>query len=264
MESGAVDVDGLRIAYLRAGTGPPLVLLHGGMMRSAEWRHQLAGLSDAFTVVAWDAPGCGDSDDPPEHWGLGDFADCVAGFCAALGLERPHVAGLSFGGGLTLEVYRRHPELPRSLSLLAAYAGWRGSLPADEVAARLEQVQRAAADPVDPTAEDVLAFLAPDPPPALVAELVQLSRNPRAAAYRVTARAFAEADLRDVLPRITVPTLVLHGDSDQRCPLSVGRELAAAIPGAELVVLPGVGHMCDLEAPDLVNAELRRFLAGAR
>jgi len=126
-----VEVAGLRIAYRRAGSGPSLLLLHGGLSDSREWRPQLDAFSKDFNVVAWDAPGCGGSSDPPETIGLDGYADCLAAFIDALGLERPHVAGLSFGAGLALELYRRHPRLPRSLLLASAYAGWAGSLPAD-------------------------------------------------------------------------------------------------------------------------------------
>jgi pimeloyl-ACP methyl ester carboxylesterase len=59
------------------------------------------GLSNEFTVVAWDAPGCGESSDPPDTFRSPDYADCLAGFIEAIGLERPHVAGLSFGSVLT-------------------------------------------------------------------------------------------------------------------------------------------------------------------
>ena len=65
------------------------------------------------------------------------YADTLAGFIDALELERPHVAGLSWGSTLALELYRRRPELPRSLVLASAYAGWAGSLPGDVVAERL-------------------------------------------------------------------------------------------------------------------------------
>lgn len=260
MTDGVVDLGGLRVAYRRTGSGPPLLLLHGGMSDSREWRHQLADLSDAFTVVAWDAPGSGGSDDPPESWLLPDFADCAAALCRALRLDRPHVGGLSFGGGLALEVYRRHPRMVRSLSLLSSYAGWKGSLPPEEVDARLAACLDAARHPVDPTPAEVASFLGPEPSAELLAELVELGRGTRPVAYRVQGHAFAEADLREVLPRIAVPTLVVHGDADRRCPLPVGQALRAAIPSAELVVLPGVGHQCNLEAPALVNAALRRFL----
>lgn len=261
MAADTVDIGGLRVAYRKVGAGPPVLLLHGGMSDSREWRHQLGGLSDAFTVVAWDAPGSGDSDDPPESWRLPEFADCAAALCSALRLDRPHVVGLSFGGGLALELYRRHPSTVRSLSLLSSYAGWKGSLPSEEVEARLAACMEAARNPVDPTAEEVAVFLGPEPSADLLAELVALGSGTRPIAYRVMGRAFAEADLREVLPRIAVPTLVVQGDADRRCPLEVGQVLQAAIPSAVRVVLPGVGHQCNLEAPELVDAALRRFFA---
>ena len=119
-----IDVGGIRIAYRRAGMGPPLVLLHGGPSDSREWHYQLEGLSDEFAVVAWDMPGCGQSADPPEHFlHTRDFADCLVAFIEALGLRQPHVLGLSFGSGLALELYRWYPTIPRSLVLASAYAG---------------------------------------------------------------------------------------------------------------------------------------------
>jgi pimeloyl-ACP methyl ester carboxylesterase len=69
---------------------------------------------------------------PPEGFRLGDFADLLAGFIRALGLERPHTAGMSFGGALVLALYRRHPALVRTLIVASGYAGWVGSLPAEE------------------------------------------------------------------------------------------------------------------------------------
>jgi pimeloyl-ACP methyl ester carboxylesterase len=117
----------LRITYERAGEGSPLVLLHGAFgFDSCSWRRQLDALSDEFTVVAWDAPGCGQSTDPPETFRSSDYADCLAAFIEALGLGRPHLLGLSFGGVLTLDFYRRYPTIPRTLILDSAYAGWAG------------------------------------------------------------------------------------------------------------------------------------------
>src|SRR5262245_40425560 len=150
IEVATVDVGGRRIGYRRAGAGPPLLLLHGAWSDGREWRRQLEALSDDFTVVAWDAPGCGASFDPPDEFPLAAYADAVAGLVDALGVEQPHLLGLSFGGGLALEVYHRHPALPRSLILASAYAGWTGSLPPEEVADRvrrlLEEADRPAAE----------------------------------------------------------------------------------------------------------------------
>ncbi|HEU4911512.1 MAG TPA: alpha/beta fold hydrolase, partial [Actinomycetes bacterium] len=78
-----LEVDGLRIAYERAGSGPILVLLHGYVADArATWRPQLESLSRDFTVVAWDAPGAGQSSAPPESLGIAGYADLLAGFVA--------------------------------------------------------------------------------------------------------------------------------------------------------------------------------------
>lgn len=86
-------------------------------------------------------------------------------------------------------------------------------------------------------------------------------RADRCVPRRSTLHASAEADLRDVLPRIDVPTLLLYGELDQRSPLEIAYAMHAAIPGSELTVLPGVGHMSNLEAPAVFNAAVRDFLA---
>ena len=232
-----VELRGLRIAYQRRGDGPPLVLLHGGFgFDSRSWRRQIDSLSDEFAVVAWDAPGSGQSSDPPGTFRLPDFADCLADFITALGLMSPHIAGLSAGAALALELYRGHPTVPRTLVLAGAYAGWAGSLPREVVDARL---QRALREQVD----EVMALMCAVHPAGNVTGL----------------RAMAEADLRDVLPRIMVPTLLLYGEADKRSPLSVGEELHARIPGSTLVTLPGVGHLCNVEGADQFNREVRAF-----
>jgi pimeloyl-ACP methyl ester carboxylesterase len=81
--------------------------------------------------------------------------------------------------------------------------------------------------------------------------------------FRAIARASAE-DVRDVLPRIDVPTLLVYGDRDVRAPLTVAKNLQAAISGSKLVVLPDAGHLCNVEAPDEFNAAVRDFLHDSR
>ena len=135
-----VSVDGLRVGYERVGDGPPVVLVHGYVGDGpTTWRPQLEVLADEFTLIAWDAPGAGQSADPPEPFGMAGYADCLAGFIAALDLDRPAVVGLSFGGALAIELARRHPTTAGRLILVSAYAGWAGSLPADVTAQRLRQ-----------------------------------------------------------------------------------------------------------------------------
>jgi pimeloyl-ACP methyl ester carboxylesterase len=260
-----VVVDGLRIAYERAGDGPPLVLLHGYVGDGpTTWRHQVADLCDRFTVVAWDAPGAGGSADPPEDFGMAGYADCLARFVERLGLDHPHVAGLSFGGALAIAVAGRHPALPRSLVLASAYAGWGGSLPGDVAAARLQQAVRLSElSPEQFVATLLPTMFSPSTPEADVSAFAVAVRAFHPVGFRAMARASAE-DLRGVLPRVGVPTLVVHGESDVRAPRAVAEGLHAGIHGSRLVVLPGVGHVVTVEAAEPFDREVRSFLLEQR
>src|SRR5437870_12539786 len=92
-----LEVGGHRIAFRRAGSGPALILLHRFYGDSRVWRKQLEALSDEFTVVAWDGPGCGESSDPTESYRISEYAECRSSFIGALGLDQPPVLGLSLG-----------------------------------------------------------------------------------------------------------------------------------------------------------------------
>jgi pimeloyl-ACP methyl ester carboxylesterase len=259
-----VEVGGLRIAYERAGRGPALVLLHGFVADGGStWSRQLDELSDEFTVVAWDAPGAGGSAAPPPSFRLGEYADCLAGFIRALSLDRPYVVGLSFGGALALELWRRHPGVPRALVLAAAYAGWAGSLDPEEVAERVRLGLRVADLPPDAFAAALSpSMFSPSAPPDAVARFARSVAAFDRAGFLAMMWSSAEADLRDALAGVGVPTLLLYGDRDVRAPLPVGLALHAAIPGARLVVLDGVGHVSPVEAPERFNREVRAFLRG--
>jgi pimeloyl-ACP methyl ester carboxylesterase len=97
-------------------------------------------------------------------------------------------------------------------------------------------------------------------PAELVDRFVASMFEVHPAGFRAMARSSAEADLRDALAGVDVPTLLLYGDEDVRAPLDVADQLHAAIPQSQLVLLPGVGHLCNLEAPGRFNSEVRSFL----
>lgn len=260
-----IEVAGRAIGYRRSGAGPPLVLLHGGWSDSRLWRPQFAGLADGFDVIAWDAPGCGSSDRLPGRPALVDYADAVADLVLALGLDRPHLCGLSFGGGLGLAVYQRHPDLVRSLVLVGAYAGWKGSLPAEEVAARLGRVRAELERPPAEWMDGYLpGFFAGPVPPATVELMRTMMSEIDPVGQLALLSAFAEADLTGTLPTVTVPTLLLYGELDARAPRPVADALHAGIPGSTSTLLPGVGHCVNIEAPEPFDAEVRRFLSAVR
>jgi pimeloyl-ACP methyl ester carboxylesterase len=254
-----VEVSGLEIAYERVGSGPALVLLHGYVGDGpATWRAQLDGLSDDFTVVAWDAPGAGRSSDPPEGFGLDGYAECLAGFLGALDLGAACVVGLSFGSIVALAHQRRHAAT--ALVLASAYAGWAGSLPPEVAEQRLRQALALAEATPEAFVDTLLPTMFHKPIPRETMDAFRASLeafHPRG--FEAMARASAE-DARDVLSGIDVPTLLVYGEQDVRAPLPVAEALRGAIRTAELVVLPGAGHVCNVEAPDEFNAAVRTFL----
>lgn len=256
-------VNGLRIAYQQVGSGPPLVLLHGGAnLDSRMWRWQLDGLRDEFTVIAWDMPGVGQSSDPPETYTMADYADCLAGLLGALGLARAHILGLSLGSLVALEFYRLHPEMTQSLILAVAYAGWAGSLPPEMVEQRIQRAIEEAAQPPEQWIPRWLPeLLTGSAPPGTAEEVAALMAAPgHPSGSRTLLRAFGRADFRETLPTIHVPTLLIWGDADVRSPLTIAEQFRAAIPAATFVLLPGVGHMSNANAPDQFNAAVRDFL----
>jgi pimeloyl-ACP methyl ester carboxylesterase len=250
---------GLEIAYEQLGAGPPLVLVHGAAGDGRVWRPQLEKLSDAFTVVAWDEPGAGRSSDVPAGFGLADYAHCLAGLIEVIALGPAHVAGMSWGGTLALELHRHHPKLVATLVLADTYAGWKGSLPQEEVRARVEGLHRMLAAPADAFDPTLPGLFAGDPPAEFAALLQEIAADVRPESLRTVLLLMAATDQRDLLPRIDVPTLLVWGAQDARSPLSVARQLEQAIPDTTLVVIPDCGHVSNLERPEQFNDAVRDF-----
>jgi pimeloyl-ACP methyl ester carboxylesterase len=189
------------------------VILHGILSDSRTWSSQLNGLSDDLTAIAWDAPGCGRSSDPPETF------------------------------------------------LLSDYAGWAGSRPPEEVESRLRVGLQQSVLPPREVAEAFLPTLfSKGARIEVIEEMRTILTDFHPAGMRAMLHAFALADLRDVLKEIKIPTLLVYGDKDQRSPLHITTELHSSIPDSQLVRIHGTGHACNLEAPDIFNAEVRKFI----
>ncbi|MFD8232482.1 alpha/beta fold hydrolase [Streptomyces sp. NPDC059696] len=256
----AVRVDGIEVAYDRVGQGPPLVLAHSAIADARLFRPQTEDLADEFTVVAWDEPGAGRSSDVPASFTLADYGRCLAAVIEDVGLGPAHVLGASWGGTVVLELYRHHAELVRTLLLVDTYAGWKGSLPAAEVRSRAEGAERMLAVPAEAFAPTLPGLFAGQPPAQAVRLLSVMSADTRPRSMRTQLTAMVEADQRDLLPKIEVPTLLLWGELDARSPVEpVAHQFLGAIPRATLVVLPGIGHLSNLEAPEPFNRTVREF-----
>ena len=255
------DVDGLRVAYRSAGSGPPLVLLHGFLFDSRSWEPQLEELAGEFTVIAWDAPGAGDSSDPPPDFKTADWIRCLWGLLAGLGIKSAHIVGLSWGGIIAQEFYRHHPSRTRSLVLADTYAGWKGSLPEEAWTERLESCLHDASLPPEEVVAKYLPGMYSNAASSDVrAGLRRVMVDFHPQGFRLMARSSAETDTRNLLPTIKVPTLLLWGESDVRSPLTVANEMHRAIPEAQLSLIPETGHLSNYESPDPFNEAIRSFL----
>lgn len=256
---GVISANGLEIAYAQVGDGPPIVFVHGAAEDGRVWQPQLSALADEFTIVAWDEPGAGRSSDLPAGFRLVDYANCLAALIERLKLGPSHVAGLSWGSTLVLELYRHHPELVATLILAGGYAGWKGSLPEEEVSARVVGVRQLLGASAEESALTLPGLFADGPPAEFVPLLEEIADDVRPESLRTQVYVMAEADQRDLLPRITVPTLLIWGELDARSSLNVANQFQRTIPDTTLVVIPGAGHVCQLERPEHFNRAVREF-----
>ena len=259
-EAGHVTVRGLEIAYDRAGQGAPLVLMHGIGADASAWRTQLDGLSDAFDVIAWDAPGYGRSSDPPYDWSMAEYADVLAGFLDGLGIIKAHLLGQSWGGVLAQEFYGRYAD--RVLSLILSDTTLGGDVTRGDGETRLQARLRAldTMTPAEYAHARAPQLLAPDPPADLLREVEAMFARIHPAGFRGAAIALARADVRAVLPRIRVPTLILCGEQDRVTAPMLGTRLIGEIANARMIIFPGVGHLNNMEQPNRYNAAVREFL----
>ena len=140
-----------------------------------------------------------------------------------------------------------------TLILVDTYAGWKGSLPAEEVRARVEGARQMLSAPTDEFDPSFPGLFAGDPPAEFVPLLEEMAAAVRPNSMKTALLAMAEADQRDLLPRIAVPTVLIWGQLDARSPLTVARQFEDAIPDAKLVVLHGAGHVSNLEQPEAFN-----------
>ncbi len=255
------NINGLSLGFIQKGKGESLILLHGGVSDSRYWQEQIDSWSKGFNVIAWDAPGCGVSDDPPKSFSLADYADSLAGLIDHLGIKHPHVLGLSFGGGLAIAFYQRYPKIPQTLILVSAYAGWAGSLPKDEVARRVQNARVQAKMDRDSVSEAWLPSLFSSSATQQMKQRVKsVIRDFHPEGMLVMLDAFADADLRGVLPTIKVPTLLLYGEEDVRSPIHIAKELHDLIPTSELIIIPGIGHLVNVEAPIRFESYVNNFI----
>ena len=257
---------GDRWSYMEAGKpdAPAILLLHGVGANSMHWRFQLAGLSDAFRVVAWNAPGYILSDAFKTEWPTcQDYADAVVDFLAAVKLDRVNVVGNSFGSRVAQCFAIHYPNRVVRLAMTGTGIGPKGVTDEDKakiIAGREASIAKGG----NTYAARVPALINKDASEQtrnLVRETLRAT-NPRGYMHGVKLGLVDGYDPETVAAKVAVPVMMISGIEDRVNPMDKNAAiLAKAMPKAKHEIMQGIGHLPEVEAPEKVNAMLRAFFA---
>ena len=250
--------DGAKIGVLEAGGGDatPIVFLHGVGSDKSVWARQVDHFGRERRALAFDYPGYGESTFA-EGATRDDYGAAILAAMDALGVERAHICGLSLGGVIAIAMHAAAADRCASLILADTFA-----VPPDGAGITERSIAASHAGPMRDFAEARADFLLAQPAdPAVRAEVVETMAAIDPAAYRLGVEAVWMADQRDSAAAIRVPTLVLCGTEDRPTPPALSAELAALIPGSRIAMIPGAGHLTNLERPAEFNQTVDDFLA---
>ena len=258
-----IEIGGAQLSVLDEGAGEPLAFVHGFPLDHTMWRAQIEAFAPRYRVLAPDLRGFGFSEARGETVTMEDFAYDLLWLLDALDERRPIVlVGLSMGGYIALRFVEKFAARLRALVLCDT----RAAADSPEAAAnRRKMADAALKEGAEMVAGAMLpklfcpktALEKPDLPAATRRVIVSTKPGAIAAAQRGMA---VRPDSTALLPAIRTPTLVAVGAEDAISPVEEMRGMAAAIPGAEFVVIPDAGHMAPLENPTAFNAALDAFL----
>jgi 3-oxoadipate enol-lactonase len=246
------------------GSGAALVLLHGFPFDRSMWEGQAEALGGEFRIVAPDLRGLGETPLGTDAVSIEAMAEDVAALLDELKLESVLLGGLSMGGYVAFEFFRKFPERVRALVL----ADTRPQADTEEGRrAREENAQRALKEGMAPIVESMLPKLLSAETRERGGELLErvrlmmLRTSPEGAAAALRAMA-SRRDQTDLLPSIKVPTLIVVGNEDVVTPPADAEAMNEKIEGSRLVVVEGAGHLSNVERPGEFNRALFEFIEG--
>jgi pimeloyl-ACP methyl ester carboxylesterase len=264
-----VEVDGLTLNYDVQGEGEPLLLIPYLSADHACYAFQLPAYTEHFSCIAIDLPGSGESDKPPGPYSTAAYAEQVAGFLGAIGVEQAHVAGVSLGAAVGMHLAARHPGRVRSLSL---HSPWHRS---DAYLTSMVDMWRTLASSLPTVADAVIQGIFPLAfTPALYTEhpetvdaLADFVRSRPAQpleAFMAQSDAAMAHDASAVLGEIGAPTQITFGAHDLVCSTRFAEPIQSAISGSELVVFDHLSHAGLHQDPEAFNRATLDFLLRQR
>ncbi len=255
------EVNGINLAFEQHGEGEPLLFVHGFPLSGRLWEHVIEPLRDDYKLIIPDLRGMGRSQ-ASESASMATYADDLAGLLDALGESRPAVVvGLSMGGYLTFEFYRRHRERVRGLVLADTRCEADSPEKARDRAAMAERVRAEGGVVVADAMMD--ALFGPQASSELRDTWREIISSTRPQGIIAALAAMAESpDSTPTLAEIDVPTLIVVGEHDALTPPSAARTMHEGITGSRLEIIPHAGHMVPVEQPVAFSRVLREFLEG--
>jgi 3-oxoadipate enol-lactonase len=260
-----VDVDGLSVNYDVQGEGQPLLLIPYLSADHACYAFQLPAYTEHFSCIAVDLPGTGESDKPAGPYATEAYADQMAGFLGAIGIESAHVAGVSLGAAVAMHLAARHPDRVRSLSLHSAWDRTDGYLRA--VVEVWRALARALPSVADAVIEGIFPFcFTPEmyvERPEFVQALDDFVRGRPTQpldAFLAQTEAVLAHDAASVLGQIRAPTLVTYGARDAVTSTRFAERLTGPIASSELAVFDHLSHAGLHEDPEAFNSATLEFL----
>ena len=252
-------INEIDVRFTVTGNGPWVTLSHSLACRLEMWDEEVKHLSKYFTVLAYDTRGHGETSAPAIPYTLDMLADDVKGLFEHLKIERSHWIGLSMGGVFGLATALRYPGIFETIVL----ADTSSKLSDEGIAAFKDRVAKVRAGGMEVMVEPTLkrwfkdSFRAQSP--KLMEKVARWIRNTPADGYIGCSAAIPTIDVTHRLGEITVPCMVMVGADDIAMPPVMAQALDQHLPHSELVVIPGAGHLSNLEQSGAFNAALTRF-----